>query len=198
MLAFAGLIGYASISAYQRNCAAKKVLSRTNTNGYNNVMVIYKSNWLCPNLEATVIGFKDNYIGESEKNKLLNEALKSNNPVDIIDGLRQFKLDNVMEGIAYELVSGKPEVEGQDGHVLLKERNWVLPALIPGGLSVFKYKKSPTTNELVWNGTNRTWGQSRTTVTSTNSTYNNNDTHTSTTTRSLVELENPFANPPSQ
>jgi hypothetical protein len=171
MLAFAGIIGYASISAYQRNCAAKKVLSRTNTDGYNNVMVIYKSRLLCPNLEATVIGFKDNYIGDSEKNKLLNDALKSNNPVDIIDGLRQFKSDTVMESTAYELVSGKPEVKSQDGHVLHKERNWVVPALMPGGLSVFKYKRSPTTNELVWNGNCRTWNQCTTTYNGSNVTY---------------------------
>jgi len=167
MLAFAGIIGYASISAYQRNCAAKKVLSRTNTDGYNNVMVIYKSHWLCPNLEATVIGFKDNYIGDSEKNKLLNDALKANNTIEIIDGLRQFKSETVMEGTAYSLVSGtSTEMEGQDGRVLYNERNWVLPALIPGGLSVFKYKRSPTTNELTWNGNCRTWDQGRTTATS--------------------------------
>jgi hypothetical protein len=158
MFAFAGIIGYASISAYQRNCAAKKVLSSTNTDRYNNVIVIYKSSWLCPNLEATVIGFKDNYIGDSEKNKLLNNALTANNTIEIIDGLRQFKSDSVMEGIAYGLVSGtSTEIDGQDGHVLYKERNWVLPALMPGGLSVSKYKRSPTTNELGWNGSCRTW-----------------------------------------
>jgi len=161
MLAFAGIIGYASISAYQRNCAAKKVLSRTNTDGYNNIMVIYKSHWLCPNLEATVIGFKDNYIGDSEKNKLLNDALKANNTIEIIDGLRQFKSDTIMEATAYELVSGTSSEK--DGRVLHKERNWVLPAILPGGLSVYKYKRSPTTNELAWNGTHRTWDQGRTT-----------------------------------
>lgn len=197
MLAFAGIIGYASISAYQRNCAAKKVLSRTNTDGYNNVMVIYKSRWLCPNLEATVIGFKDNYIGDSEKNNLLNEALNADNTIEIIDGLRQFKSDTVMHGIAYGLVYGKPEIDGQDGKVLHKERNWVLPALMPGGLSVFKYKRGPTTNELAWDGSRRTWGQDKTTATSTNITHNN-DKHTSTTTRSLVELENPFSKTPPQ
>lgn len=179
MLAFAGIIGYASISAYQRNCGAKKVLSRTNTDGYNNVMVIYKSHWLCPNLEATVIGFKDNYIGDSEKNKLLNDALDANNTIEIIDGLRQFKSNTVMEASAYCLVSGtSTEIDGQDGKVLHKERNWVLPAIMPGGLSVFKYKRSPTTNELAWNGTHRTWEQGRTT--------------------SHVVMTNPLATPPPQ
>lgn len=197
MLAFAGVVGYCAVSAYNRSCAAKKVLSRTTTDGYDNVMVIYKSRWLCPNLEVTVIGFKDKYINDSDRNKLLLDALSSTTPTDIIDGLRQFKSETVMEATAYGLASGTSAEK--DGHVLHKERNWVLPALMPGGLSVFKYKRSPTTNELTWNGHCRTWEQGRTTATSTNITYDNTShKHTSTTTRSLIELENPFAKPPSQ
>jgi hypothetical protein len=177
MLAFAGIIGYASISAYQRNCAAKKVLSRTKTDGYSNVMVIYKSRWLCPNLEATVIGFKDNYISDGNKNKLLNDALHSDNSADIIDGLKQFKSETVMERTAIDLVSSGNATDVVDGTVLYKERNWVGPALLPGGLSVFKYKRSPTTNELAWNGSCRTWGnRTETRTVNANVTYNNTTT----------------------
>lgn len=170
MLAFAGIIGYASISAYHRNHSARKVLSKADTRGYNNVLVIYKSHWLCSNLEATVIGFKDNYISDSDKNKLLNDALKSDNPADIIDGLRQFKPDSILEKTAFSLIDGK-QVDG-DGTIIYKERNWVLPALIPGGFSVFKYKRSPSTNKLEWNGSVRTWNDGIITANGTNVTYN--------------------------
>jgi hypothetical protein len=155
MLALAGVICYAAGSAYYRNHSARKVLSKANTDGYSNVVVIYKSHWLCPNLEANVIGFKDNYIGDSAKNKLLNDALKSNNTAEIIDGLMQFKPDSLIESIAFDLIDGK-HLEG-DGTIIYKERNWVFPALMPGGFSVFKYKRSPTTNKLDWNGSSRTW-----------------------------------------
>ena len=152
MLALAGLIGYAAGSTYHRNHSARKVLSKANTDGYNNVVVIYKSHWLCPNLEATVIGFKDNYISNCDKNKLLNDAL---NPADTIDGIREFKPDSLIENIAFDLVNGK-HVDG-DGTIIYKERNWVFPAIVPGGFSVFKYKHSPTTNKLDWNGSARIW-----------------------------------------
>ena len=145
MLALAGIIGYAAVSAYHRNCSARKVLSRANTYGYTNVLVIYKSHWLCPNLEATVIGFKDNYIGDNEKNKLLN-------PPD--ESLRQFKPDSLMETTAFELIDGKRH-DG-DGTIIYRERNWVFPALTPGGFSVFKYKRCPTTNKFDWNDTQTT------------------------------------------
>ena len=144
MLALAGIIGYASVSAYHRNCSARKVLSRANTYGYTNVLVIYKSHWLCPNLESTVIGFKDNYIGDNEKNKLINPT----------DSLIQFKPDSLMETTAFELIDGKRH-DG-DGTIIYRERNWVFPALTPGGFSVFKYKRSPTTNKLDWNDTQTT------------------------------------------
>uniref|UniRef100_A0A6C0BVT9 Uncharacterized protein n=1 Tax=viral metagenome TaxID=1070528 RepID=A0A6C0BVT9_9ZZZZ len=157
MLALAGIIGYASVSAYHRNCSARKVLSRANTYGYTNVLVIYKSHWLCPNLEATVIGFKDNYISDSTKNKLINDAL---NPADTIDGLMQFNSDSLMETTAFELIDGK-QVDG-DGTIIYKERNWVLPAIVPGGFSVLKYKRSPSTNKLEWNGSVRTWNDTQT------------------------------------
>lgn len=153
MLALAGIIGYAAGSAYHRNHSARKVLSRANTDGYTNVLVIYKSHWLCPNLEATVIGFKDNYISDSDKIKLLNSA-------DIIDGLRQFKPESLMETTAFGLIDGK-RVDG-DGTIIYKERNWVFPALMPGGFSVFKYKRSPTTNKLDWNGSSTTWNDTQT------------------------------------
>jgi len=149
MLALAGIIGYASVSAYHRNCSARKVLSRANTYGYTNVLVVYKSHWLCPNLEATVIGFKDNYIGDSEQNKLLN----------LVDSLRQFKPESLMETTAFELIDGK-RVDG-DGKIIYRERNWVFPALMPGGFSVFKYKRSPTTNKFDWNGSSRTWNDTQ-------------------------------------
>jgi hypothetical protein len=164
MLALAGIIGYASVSAYHRNCSARKVLSRANTYGYTNVLVIYKSHWLCPNLEATVIGFKDNYISDTTKTKLINDAL---NPADTIDGLRQFKPESLMETTAFELIDGK-RVDGDgkrvdgDGTIIYRERNWVFPALMPGGFSVFKYKRSPTTNKLDWNGSSRTWNDTQT------------------------------------
>ena len=177
MLAFAGIIGYASISAYYRNHSARKVLSKADTRGYNNVLVIYKSHWLCPNLEATVIGFKDNYISDGDKNKLLNDALKSDNPADIIDGLRQFKPDSILEKTAFSLIDGK-QVDG-DGTIIYKERNWVLPAIVPGGFSVFKYKRSPSTNKLEWNGSVRTWNNVIITANGTNNT-----------------LTNPFTQPP--
>ena len=154
MLALAGIIGYESVSAYHRNCSARKVLSRANTYGYTNVLVIYKSHWLCPNLEATVIGFKDNYIGDNEKNKLINQA-------DIIDCIRQFKPDSLMETTAFGLIDGKRH-DG-DGTIIYRERNWVFPALTPGGFSVFKYKRCPTTNKFDWNGSSRTWNDTQTT-----------------------------------
>ena len=144
MLALAGIIGYAAVSAYHRNCSARKVLSRANTYGYTNVLVIYKSHWLCPNLEATVIGFKDNYISDSDKNKLLNPA----------ESLSQFKPDSLMETTAFELIDGKRQ-DG-DGTIIYRERNWVFPALTPGGFSVFKYKRNPTTNKFDWNDTQPT------------------------------------------
>lgn len=170
MLAFAGIIGYASISAYHRNHSARKVLSKADTRGYNNVLVIYKSHWLCPNLEATVIGFKDNYISDSDKNKLLNDALKYDNPAaDIIDGLRQFKPDSILEKTAFSLIDGK-QVDG-DGTIIYKERNWVLPAIVPGGFSVFKYKRSASTNKLDWNGSSRTWKNGNVTANGTNNTF---------------------------
>jgi hypothetical protein len=155
MLALAGIIGYASVSAYHRNQSARKVLSKANTDGYTNVLVIYKSHWLCPNLEATVIGFKDNYISDSTKNKLLNDAVNSDNLADTIDGLRQFKPDSILEKTAFSLIDGK-QVDG-DGTIIYKEQNWVLPALLPGGLSIFKYTRSPNTNKLDWNSSTRTW-----------------------------------------
>jgi hypothetical protein len=152
MLALAGIIGYAAVSAYHRNCSARKVLSRSNTYGYTNVLVIYKSHWLCPNLEATVIGFKDNYIGDSEQNKLLN----------LVDSLSQLKPDSLMETTAFGLIDGK-RVDG-DGTIIYRERNWVFPALTPGGFSVFKYKRSPTTNKFDWNGSSRTWNDTQPTA----------------------------------
>jgi len=153
MLALAGIIGYASVSAYHRNHSARKVLSKANTDGYTNVLVIYKSHWLCPNLEATVIGFKDNYIGDSEQNKLLN----------LVDSLSQLKPDSLMETTAFELIDGKRVDSHGNGTIIYKERNWVFPALMPGGFSVFKYKRSPRTNKLDWNGSSRTWNDTQTT-----------------------------------
>lgn len=155
MLAFAGVVGYCGVSAWQRGRVAKKIVSRTNTVGCTNVMVIYKSHWLCPNLNAVVIGFKDDYISDAEKNHLLNEALKCDNPNEIIEKVKRMKPNEVLSTNSKKLVNGQP-VDG-DGSIIDTERAWVLPALFPGGLSIHSFSRSTTTNKLVWTGSARSW-----------------------------------------
>ena len=160
MLALAGLVGYVSLSAYNRTCTAKKLISRTNTEGCNAIVVVYKSNWLCPNVETTVIGFNDYYISDSNKNKLVNYALNTNNTTEIIDTLlKHYKSDDFMEATAYSIVTSGNTIKHEDVSLINTERNWVLPAVMPGGYSIIKYKRDPISNELVWSGSSRVWNK---------------------------------------
>ena len=177
MLAFAGLIGYTAVSAYQRHNAARKMLDKLDTNDYNHVLVIYKSHWLCPNLKASVIGFKDRYINEGEKNHLINYALTQNNRNEMLDEIKTFKSDAFMEATAVNIAFGGTHPDDRDGKLIHEQRAWVFPSIMPGGITRVSYKRDLSSIELKWDGSTRSWADFKTnTAESTTTTTNDEGT----------------------
>ena len=184
MLVFAGLIGYTAVSAYQRHNAARKMLDKLDTNDYNHVLVIYKSHWshwLCPNLKASVIGFKDRYINKDEKNQLIKHALTQNNRNEMLDEIKTFKSDTLMEATAVNIAFGGTHPDDRDGELIHEQRAWVFPSIMPGGITRVSYKRDLSSNELKWDGSTRSWADFKTnTAESTTTTTNNEGTATVT------------------
>lgn len=181
MLAFAGLIGYTAVSAYQRHNAARKMLDKLDTNDYNHVQVIYKSHWLCPNLKASVIGFKDRYINEGEKNQLIKHALTQNNMNEMLDEIVTFKNDALMEATAVNIAFGGTHPDDRDGKLIHEQRAWVFPSIMPGGITRVSYKRDLSSNELKWDGSTRSWADFKTNTAESTTT---NDEGTTTVTES--------------
>jgi hypothetical protein len=202
MLAFAGIVGYTAVSAYQRHSSAKKIVSKLDTNGYNHVLVIYKSHWLCPNLKVTVIGFNDRYINEDEKIALMKHALTQNNTTQMMDQIRTFKSDVLMEAIAMNLAFGGTQEGDRDGKVIHEERAWVFPSIMPGGVSRISYKRNLTTNELEWAGSTRSWADLKTNTSESTSTKTTDEGTTVTEstktsqTMTIYSLSTPPSPPP--
>jgi hypothetical protein len=164
-LALAGITGYCAASAYQRFRQSKAAISRVDTTNYSNVIVIHKPRWLCPKVDTVVIGFKGNYMSVDGMNKIINETIKPNNETnlaEVIDTLKQFKPEQSMENIAYRLANDTPKADDVDGEIIYTGKSWVFPSIIPGGLSVCKFKRVRTNpelsfNQFVYTGVSRVW-----------------------------------------
>jgi hypothetical protein len=194
MLAFAGLIGYTAISAYHRQITSRKLLNKLDTNDYNHVIVIYQSHLLCPNLKATVVGFKDRYITENEKIRLIEHAFTQNNRAELVDNIMSFKNEALLEANAVNIAFGGTHPDDIDGKLIHAQRVWVFPSIMPGGISRINYKRDISTNELKWDGSARSWADVKnSTVTETKSKTTNEcgtETYTSKTT-TIYSLSTP-------
>lgn len=134
--------GYGIGSMYHRHVVSKRILSEVDTTGYKRVSVVYHTHWLCPNLNATVIGFKDDYISPSVLAKALEEVLNSTGYIgDRIDAINKFKLDYDADKIALDRAMKRPN-NSPDGTIISEKRVWVLPALLPGGISRYTYSRT--------------------------------------------------------
>jgi hypothetical protein len=161
MLVFGGLIGYTAISSYNKFYNSKKILDNVNTNDYKHIYVIYKPIWLCPYVKSTVIGFKDNYISENEKYKMLNKLLTSDNPNEIINKLKEFKSDTIMTDNAIKLATNnnsESSNDANDGVILNETQSWVLPNLLPWKIDLIYFKRNE--NNLNYNRFTYLWDNS--------------------------------------
>jgi len=160
MLAVAAVAGYGIASMYHRHVMSQRILSEVDTTGYKRVSVVYDTHWLCPNLNATVVGLKDDYIYTSARAKALEEILDSSGNVgDRIDAIKNMKLETEAEKIVIDRVYMRPN-DSPDGEIIAEKRVWVFPALIPGGISRYSYARS-NVNEptFKFHGATRSFGQ---------------------------------------
>jgi hypothetical protein len=158
--AIAAVTGYGIASMYHRHVMSQRILSEVDTTGYKRVYVVYDTHWLCPNLNATVIGLKDDYISTSARAKALDEILDSSGNVgDRIDIIKRMKLESDADKIVLDRVYKRPN-DSPDGEIIAEKRVWVFPALIPGGISRYTYSRT-NTNEPTFklHGATRSFGQ---------------------------------------
>ena len=160
MLAVAAVAGYGIASMYHRHVMSQRILSEVDTTGYKRVSVVYDTHWLCPNLNATVVGLKDDYISTSARAKALEEILDSSGNVgDRIDEIKKLKLDSEADKIVMDRVYKRPN-DSPDGEIIAEKRVWVFPALIPGGISHYNYARSNVNEPFFkFNGATRSFGQ---------------------------------------
>lgn len=142
MFAVAAVAGYGIASMYHRHVMSQRILSEVDTTGYKRVSVVYDTHWLCPNLNATVVGLKDDYISTSARAKALEEILDSSGNVgDRIDNIKKLKLESDADKIVLDRVYKRPN-DSPDGEIIAEKRVWVFPALVPGGISRYTYSRT--------------------------------------------------------
>lgn len=142
MLAFAAVAGYGIVSMCHRHILAQRIISDVDATGYKRISVVYDTHWLCPNLKATVVGLKDDYVSTSARAKALEEILDSSGNVgDRIDAIKNMKLDSEADKIILDRAFKRPN-DSPDGEIIAEKRVWVFPALIPGGISRYTYSRT--------------------------------------------------------
>jgi hypothetical protein len=158
--AFAAVAGYGIASMYHRHISAQRIISDVDATGYKRISVVYDTHWLCPNLKATVVGLKDDYVSSSARAKALEEILESSGNVgDRIDAIKKMKLESDADKIVLDRVHKRPN-DSPDGEIIAEKRVWVFPALLPGGISHYSYARTNVNEPFFkFSGATRSFGQ---------------------------------------